>query len=147
MSDAPMPTPPREPEIEFMGKLARCALRIIRAAFFGAGTYAVVFGCQQLFGSEAAASLPPTQAHWDRGVVWIALGVPLMLPNRWLFTQSRARIALIVGFAALWFAPVWFANDSPYGFILRMFATLVAFLTMLVWRTLWRLTQPDNPAG
>ena len=43
--------------------------------------------------------------------------------------------------------PVCFENDSPYGYILRMFATLISFLSMLVWRTLWRLTQPDDAAS
>jgi hypothetical protein len=61
----------------------------------------------------------------------------------WLFGRGRW-IALAVG-ALLWFAAALLPGEREYGFVLRMFASLVACLTLLVWRTLWRLTQPPAP--
>ena len=47
--------------------------------------------------------------------------------------------------AALGIAPIALSDDSDYGYILRLFATLVAFLCLVVWRTLWRLTSTGLP--
>jgi hypothetical protein len=147
MSETPMPKPPREPEIEFMGKVARRVILLLRVAFFSAGALAIGHGLQEMAATGSADSLPPMQAHNDRGVVWIALGLPLVVPSRWILSKTRALKAMLAVFALLWFVPVCFENDSPYGYILRMFATLISFLSMLVWRTLWRLTQPDDAAS
>jgi len=72
--------------------------------------------------------------------VWFCPGIPLVLPADTFFT--RRRWWLLGASAALWFAPMLLDDDSPYGYLLRMFATLSAFLTLFVWRSLWKLTKP-----
>ena len=140
-----MPTPPREPEIELLGKLAHGMLLVIRAALWGGGVFALAQGFQQMVDPEQP-DLLSMAAHSDQGAVWIAVGLPLAVPSRWILTWGRAAKIMLAILAVLWFAPLWLENDSPYGYVLRMFATLISVLSMLVWRTLWRLTQAENKA-
>lgn len=144
MSNAPLPPPPREPEIEFLGKLARGLVRIVRVALWGGGVYALVYGFQQMADPPTSAALAASAAHYDRGAVWIALGLPLVVPTQWLLSKQTSAKVLLAIFVVLWFAPMLLENDSPYGYILRLFATLISVLSVLVWRTVWRLTQPDH---
>lgn len=140
-----MPPPPREPEIEFMGKVAHGVLALIRVVFFGAGVCAIVYGVQKM--GEPPENPPPalgsTGLPSAAGTVWLTLGLPLIVRCNWIFTKGATRWVLLAISALLWFAPMGLDDDSAYGYILRMFATLVSFLTLLVWRTLWRLTEPD----
>jgi hypothetical protein len=144
MSNSGSPQPPREPEIEFLGKAALGFLVVLRAVFWSAGVTSLYFGWQMLLfpdsGSAAAGSDWTPSAL---GSIWLSLGIPLVVKADWLLNRCQARRLLILIFILLWFAPMALADDSNYGFILRMFSTMVSFLTMLVWRTLWQLTKPD----
>jgi hypothetical protein len=146
MTDEPMPPPPREPEIEFMGRVAHEALRLIRGAFWVGGVTALVYGYEQY----ATPSQNPTVVGMSNevmpsalGTIWFTLGLPLVLPTCWLLKQRWACISMAVLYPLMWFVPMSLPDDSPYGFILRCFTTLVAFSTLLVWRTLWQLTNPN----
>ena len=146
MTDETTAEPPREPEIEFLGKLAHGFLAFARVALWGAGTAAIGYGIWQTFlaGSDPALAgetdpaLSPTASH----LVWFPLGLPLVLPADWLLTKNRHRIWILAVSVMLWFTPMLFGDASRYGYILRMFATLISFLSLLVWRTLWQLTKP-----
>ena len=62
-----------------------------------------------------------------------------------MLRRSVRQVALLSVSLALWFLPVALGDDSDYGYILRIFATLVAFLSLAVWRTLWRLGDTGLP--
>lgn len=131
-------SPPREPEIEFLGRVATRGLVVLRTAFWLAGAVAIAYGAwRALLAPEREG---PASAL---GPVWVAVGVPLVLPVDWLF--GRGRFAVLGISAALWFLPMLLPDDHRFGFVLRMFATLVACLSLLVWRTLWRLTLASAP--
>lgn len=140
----PMPgphhAPPREPEIELLGRIARRGLWVLRRVLWIAGAVGVVYGVSMMIAVDAVpdpdpAPLPKGPAL---GFVWICAGWPPIARVGWLFGRGRW---LALGFAALlWAGPSLLASDPEYGFILRFFATLIACVTLLVWRTLWRLT-------
>lgn len=127
-------TPPREPEIELLAKLARGGLRTARAALWLAGLAAIAYGLHRTLFDERATTTPSAS-----GTVWLTIGLPLMLRANWLLDASWRRYLLLLSSAVLWFAPMMLTDDSSYGFVLRIFATIVAFLCLVVWRTLWRL--------
>lgn len=135
------PAPPREPEIEALARIARTALWLVRRVFWVAGAVAVghgvwrsgVDGGWSFVAPYALATLPAAT-----GIVWLCLGLPLLVRTGWLFGRGRWP-ALGLG-AALWFGACLLPMDHTYGFVLRLFASLVACLSLLVWRTLWRLT-------
>ncbi len=143
MSDAPMPTPPREPEIEFLGMLARGMVRLVRVALWCGGAYALVYGFQQMLDPSTTPEVPGFESHSDRGAVWFALALPLVVPAKWVLEKGPMTLGMLTIFVTLWFAPMLLSNDSPYGYILRLFATLISLMSILVWRTVWRLTLPD----
>lgn len=139
---------PREPEIELLGKLARGFLFAARAALAAAGAAAVAFGLVKSL-TDGAGWEPGTLA-WRAepsaaGAVWVTLGLPLVLPAATLLRRGLGQVALLLASVALWFGPSSLGDDSDYGYILRMFATLVSFLCLVVWRTLWRLTGTGLP--
>ena len=144
MTDEPMPAPPREPEIEFMGKVAHEALRLMRGALWIGGIAALIYGYQKFV--EPYATPPNTGNVYPSalGTIWFTLGLPLVLPTCWMLNQRRVLIGMAVVYAAMWFVPMSLPDDSPYGFILRTFTTVVSFSSLLVWRTLWRLTNPGR---
>lgn len=148
MTDEPMPPPPREPEIEFLGKVAHVVLRLIRVVLFTAGAYSIASGIAQMTGphEDPEGFLKFLLIPSATGTIWLwfTLGLMLVVPSKWIFTKGPAPWALLAVNALLWFVPMALGDDSRYGYILRMFASLIAFLTMLVWRTLWRLTEPDD---
>lgn len=139
---------PREPEIELLGKIARAGLFALRAAFLLAGVTAIVYGLKRTFAEGdgwawdtfAWRSTPSAS-----GAVWLTLGLPLAAPAGTLLDRGRAQAVLLTASATLWIAPIALSDDSDYGYILRLFATLVAFLCLVVWRTLWRLTSTGLP--
>ena len=139
---------PREPEIELLGKLARAGLFVIRVVFLVAGVTAVLYGLKRTFvegdgwawGDFAWRATPSAS-----GAVWLTLGLPLAAPASAMLDRGWARRALLLTSAALWVGPAALGDDSDYGYILRLFATLVAFLCLFVWRTLWRLTDTGLP--
>ena len=148
MSEAQPPAAPHEPEIEFLGKLAHGFLATARVVLWLAGAAAISYGCWQLLRGTTppmargdASMLAPITAS----IVWFPLGLPLVLPADWLVTRHRYRIWLLLVCALLWFIPMLLGDASRYGYILRMFATLISFLSLLVWRTLWQLTKPTDP--
>ena len=147
MTDESIPTPPTEPEIEFLGRLAHEALRLIRGAFWVGGVTALYYGYEQI------ATPPQTQPMAEvsnpvmpsaLGTIWLTLGLPLALPTCWLLKKRWACISMAILYLLMWFVPMSLPDDSPYGFILRCFTTVVAFSTLLVWRTLWQLTNPNS---
>jgi len=137
------PETPREPEIELLGKLARGGLFVIRLAFFTAGAAALAYGLKKMWTTgdgwwhELEFRATPSAA----GFVWTTVGLPLVLPANTLLERGVPQLALLLASAGMWFGPMALADDSEYGYILRLFATLVAFLCLVVWRTLWRLTE------
>ena len=140
---------PREPEIELLGKLARGGLWTVRAAFVAAGLAALAYGLKKTLATGdgwAWGHLQWLATPSAAGAVWLTLGLPLALPADLLLNRGRARAALLLTAAGLWFAPMALSDDSDYGYILRMFATLVSFLCLIVWRTLWQLTSTGLPS-
>src|SRR5262245_36004903 len=140
---------PREPEIEFLGRLARGVLAMLRLLLFVAGIVAIVLACYLAASPPAPMTpheaVPPLQQRIAFNFVWVCAGVPLVLPSRWLFRRGRWK-ALALGLA-LWFGPMLLDGDHPYGFLIRMFASFVACVTLLVLRTLRTLgAEPTAPA-
>ena len=139
---------PREPEIELLGKLARGGLFAARLVLLCAGAAALVYGLKKTWiegdgwswQDVALRSVPSAS-----GSVWIAVGLPLALPADALLVRGLRQVALLLVSVGLWFGPMLLEDDSEYGYILRLFATLIAFLCLVVWRTLWRLTDTGLP--
>ncbi|MGC6486835.1 MAG: hypothetical protein ACON4Z_04260 [Planctomycetota bacterium] len=139
---------PREPEIELLGKLARAGLLLVRLAFLCAGAASLAYGLKKSLTvgdgwdwQQFAWRSTPSAA----GALWVTLGLPLALPADFLLRRGRTQTGLLVATALLWFGPTVLPDDSDYGYVLRLFATLVAFLCLAVWRTLWRLTGTGLP--
>ena len=153
MTSAPPPGPvltTREPEIEFLGKVVRFALVAFRAATVTAGAVAVVHALMGIF---APAVVPgymgigfdagPTTAPIAPSFVWLCVGIPPLLPIRWLFGRGRWPM-LLVGLA-LWSGPHWLEGDAEYGYLIRFFASLVALSVLVVWKTIFALTTATLP--
>jgi hypothetical protein len=130
--DAP---PPREPEIEALGRAARAFLVVLRAAFWLAGAVAIGFGAMRTVHPELSS----------RGAVWLCVGVPLVLPIGWTF--GRGKVPLLVAGVLVWFGAGLLPQNENWTWILRPFASLVAVASLLVWRTLWRLTPEPTARG
>lgn len=138
------PETPREPEIELLGKLARGGLFVIRMAFLAAGLAALGYGLKKTLTTGdgwAWQELVLRDAPSAAGFVWMTVGLPLALPANMLLNRGLPQFALLLTSVGMWFGPMALGDDSDYGYILRMFATLVSFLCLVVWRTLWRLTD------
>lgn len=129
------PTTPREPEIELLGRIAARAIRILRRVLWLAGAAAVGYGLWRFL----------TQSERAGGFVWICVGLPLLLPIGWTFGRGRWRMLAVA--AALVWGPSLLPDDRDHGWILRCFAVLIPCLTLLVWRTVWRLTKAANDGG
>ncbi len=146
-ADPPEP-PPREPEIELLGKLARLGLRGIRLVLLAAGAAALAYGAKRSLTTGDGWPWLPLELRAQlsaTGFVWMTVGLPLVLPADVLLNRGLPQAALLLLSACMWFLPWTLGDDSAYGYILRLFATLVAFLCLVVWRTLWRLTKPGLP--
>jgi hypothetical protein len=148
MNDSPV-AQPREPEIEFLGRLARRFLALLRVLLFVAGIVAIGAACYLTANPPAAVTphegIPALQQRIAYNFVWICAGLPLLLPSRWLFGAGRWK-ALAVGLA-LWFGPMLLEGDHAYGFLIRMFASFVACMTLVVLRTLRTLTAAPTTHG
>lgn len=144
MNDAPLPDLPREPEIELLATVARRGLWTLRAAFWLAGAIAILFGLWRSATPPVDEAGHAGSAPNALGVVWLCAGLPLVARTEWLF--GRGRWPALAGCALLWFGAIPLPHDHRYGFVLRAFASLVACLSLLVWRTLWRLTMPAGDA-
>ncbi len=127
---APDPTSPPEPEIELLGRIARRVLWCLRRVLWLAGATAIGFGVRSVVIGEPLFV-------W---FVWFAGGLPVLVPVDWMLGRGRF-VVLTVG-VVLWFLPSLLAGDQDHGWVLRVFASLVAAATLFVWRTLWRLTLP-----
>ena len=140
------PQPPREPEIEALGRAAHGFLWLLRHVFWIGGLFATTWGIERCFDQRwtfIAMNTTTTPVH---GFTWLCVGLPLLARVDWLYGRTRW-LALTIA-AALWFGPSVMQDDHVFGFILRVFATAVACATLLVWRTLWRLTErSDAPAN
>ena len=149
---APMadhPAPPREPEIEFLGKLVRRALLAFRGATALAGAAAIGYAAVK-FADPPPVTLPdygtitPSPVGEAPGpiapfFVWLCIGIPPLVPTRWLFGRGRWPM-LLVGIL-LWLVPSRLEGDSDYGYIIRFFASLVAIAVLGVWRVCFGLTR------
>ena len=151
----PAPPPPevatpREPEIEFLGKVVQFALLAFRAATVTAGALALAYGVYGIANPQMVeiwgivgitpgpigTGLEPIAPYF----VWLCVGIPPLLPTGWLFGRGRWPM-LLVGLA-LWLGPHALDGDSEYGYLIRFFASLVAVSVLLVWRTVFALTKP-----
>lgn len=146
MPDAPPQPPfivPREPEIEFLGKVVRIGLWALRGFFWLAGLAALVGSVFLVTSPEAQMSepgpVPPVGERIADSLTWWCLGVPLLLPSGWLV--GRGRWPMLFAGLALWFGPMLVDGDHRYGFVIRFFASLVAVSVLLVWRTVFSLTK------
>ncbi|MEO6597824.1 MAG: hypothetical protein ABIP94_24015 [Planctomycetota bacterium] len=140
--DQPFVQNPREPEIEFLGKVARFVLAALRAVLWIAGVVALVFGflgitAEPEYSLESTVRTNPIAPYF----VWFCVALPLLLPTRWLF--GKARWMQLVMLIPLWLGPMLLTGDHEYGFLVRFFATFVAVATLLTLRTLSTLTA--NP--
>lgn len=135
----PPHVPPHEPEIEALARAARGALWLLRIVFWLAGATAIGYGIwRAMNGADAhPGSLSAT------GVVWLCAGLPLVAPVDWLF--GRGRLPALGAAATLWFSASLLPDDVEYGFLLRIFGSVMACLILLVWRTLWGLTASSAP--
>jgi hypothetical protein len=132
MQSPPTGNPPHEPEIEALGRAAHGFLWLVRRVFWLAGLGGVAYGLWRCWADHGAV---PSA----KGVVWVGLGFPALLPVGWTF--GRGRWLVLAVSAVLWFGAMALPDDHRYGFVLRIVATFVAAATLLVWRTLWRLTS------
>lgn len=146
MPDAPpkvLHVVPREPEIEFLGKVVRIGLWTLRGFFWLAGLAALAGSTYLVANPESLVSEPgpvaPLAERVVDGLTWWCLGVPLLLPSRWLV--GRARWPMLLAGLALWLGPMFVDGDHRYGFVIRFFASLVAVSVLLVWRTVFSLTR------
>ncbi|HEX6813428.1 MAG TPA: hypothetical protein VF384_17550 [Planctomycetota bacterium] len=141
MNESPV-AQPREPEIEFLGKVARRVLAFLRAMLCLAGLVAIAVAIWLTLDPPAGptehAAIPPLSQRIAHNLVWVCVGLPLVLSSRWLFGAGRWT-ALALG-GLLWLGPMLLEGDHSYGFLIRMFATFVACATLLVLRTLRQLT-------
>ena len=143
------PVEPREPEIEFLGRLARRVLALLRVLLFVLGLVAIAAACYLTASPPAAMTehtpIPSLQQRIANNFVWVCAGLPLLLPSRWLFGAGWWK-ALAVGLL-LWFGPMLLDGDHEYGFLIRIFASFVACVTLLVLRTLRTLgAEPMAPS-
>jgi hypothetical protein len=138
----------REPEIEFLGRLARRVLTMLRLALFVAGLVAIAVACYITASPPEPAPnevIAPLQQRIASNFVWVCAGTPLLLPSRWMFRAGWWK-ALALGLA-LWLGPMLLDGDHPYGFVIRMFASFVTCVTLLVLRVLRTLgAEPVAPA-
>ena len=141
--------PPREPEIEFLARAARAGLRGVRVVLWLAGVVGIAAGSYLLLRPDAASpvDVDANLAFGDspaHDFVWFCPGILFVLPVDWTF--GRGRWPLLVVSALLWFGPLVFPDDHRFGVVLRVFASGVAVASLLVWRTLWRLSDAATAA-
>ena len=147
----PLPgNPPHEPEIEALGRVAHGFLWLVRRVLWLAGLCGVGVGLCHCWLEEGAyglwrwlhgegAGLTFRTMPSAHGAVWLCLGFPALLPVDWTFGRGRWLVLAIS--AVLWFGAMTLPDDHRYGYVLRIVATFVVAATLLVWRTLWRLTS------
>ncbi|MFO1077206.1 MAG: hypothetical protein U1E73_05715 [Planctomycetota bacterium] len=142
MSDDPHHVP--EPEIAVAARVVRIALVALR----GIG---VMLGFLALAGAvwttidpipiySEPASVPPLPTLIARELTFVCFGLPLVLPTALVF--GRWRWPLLGIGAVLWLAPIPWDGDTPFVFLLRVFASVVAVSILAVWRVLFGLTRP-----
>lgn len=140
-----LPLPPREPEIEALGRIARRGLWLARIVLWLGGLASATLGVLRMVAPELGPDIglaPPNELPGGGHAiapefVWFCPALVLLLPVEWTFFRGRW---IVLGLSALlWIVPIWLPGDHEYGYVLRVFGTLIAFLTMLVWRTLWGL--------
>ncbi len=138
---------PREREIELFAKVVRVFLRAGRVLFAVVGAAAIAASVYALADPAVVYSeadpLPPLSARIAHGAVWWCLGIPLLVPVRWLF--GRGRWPMLALGLLLWLLPMLLAGDPAYCFVIRFFASFVAVSVLAVWRTLYALARPASP--
>ena len=114
----------------------RCLFALAGASMIGAAVYMTVDPTSVM---SAAEPIPPLAKLIAGNLVWCCIGIPLLLPTKWLFGRGRWPM-LLVGFL-LWFGPMGIEGDHDYGWLIRFFASLVAVSVLSVWKTIFALTQ------
>jgi hypothetical protein len=145
MTEVAPAEPPREPEIEALARAARGFLWLLRRVFWVAGAAAIAYG---LWRSGTPDEPPlegalPVPALNALGTVWLCAGLPLLLPSDWL--TNRRGAGVLAASLVLWLLPCWLPGDHSHGYVLRIVATFCSSASLLVWRTLWRLTAATAP--
>jgi len=133
-----------EREIDVLGRVAHFALRVLRWISILAGLVAIAGAIYTVFDPVPVYSdnIPPTSTVIAHQIVFLCLGLPWVLPVA--CTLGRGwRIMLAIG-TALWFGPMALEGDHDFGFLVRMFASLVAIAVLAVWRTLYGLSNPTK---
>lgn len=136
----PRPAPPRT-ELNGLRRASIVVLQAIRLAGGLLGLAVTGLVCWQVVQETSVLSgnaLPRHEAL-VHAALGCSFGLPLLLPLLWL---RRLALWLLPLFAVLWFGPIWLPDLSPYGFILRVFATGVAITALVLWNLLLSLTSP-----
>jgi len=141
--------PPREPEIEFLGKVVAFMLLAFRAATMCAALVAIGYGMTNIIDPprypanlEGLGGEPMPIAPY---FVWLCIGIPPLLPVKSLFGRGCWLVLAIS--AALWIGPGWLEGDHEYGWLIRFFASLVPVSVLFVWKTIYALTQRTSVPG
>jgi hypothetical protein len=142
-TETPPVLTPRDPEIEILGKVVRVFLRAARAVLALVGAIVIAGSIYVVLHPETVMSeqepIPPLPALVAFNLVWWCLGIPFLLPVKFLF--GRGRWPLLVVGGALWFGPMLLEGDHSYGYLIRFFASLVAVSVLFVWKSVFALTR------
>lgn len=142
MSDAPYL--PHEPEVAAAARVVRVALLVLRGIGCVVGLVAIAGAIwttiEPLPVYSDPAKVPPLATLIAHQLTFVCIGLPMVLPTAFVFGRGRW---WLLGLGALcWFAPIPWDGDTPFVFLLRVFASLVAVSILAVWRTVFRLTKP-----
>src|SRR5262245_29847136 len=82
MTDVHRP-PPREPEIELLGRIARRALWVLRRVLWIGGAVAIGYGIRMMVVADDAPAPAPDAGELPKGpalgFVWICAGLPALV--------------------------------------------------------------------
>lgn len=144
-SQPPFLSPP-EPAIDRLGAIARLALRTLRGMFWVAGAMALAVGVYAGLDPHQAVyserDLPPLSQRIAENSVWWCLGAPLVTPVGFLLGSGRWYM-LGLG-TLLCVGPCLLPGDHDYGVVLRVFASFVGTIVLVVWRVAFGLTTPGR---
>jgi hypothetical protein len=149
------PAPVIEPEIEFLGRMARGFLHVLRFAMLCAGVTAFALVIVRTMDVEPPADLifppgsvyepPPWFERFAPNAVWLAAGLPLLLPHRWTLGRRWPLVLLVA--AVVWTVPMLATSDHRWGWLLRIVATFCGTMTLVMWRTLAHLAPTRTEAA
>ena len=133
-----------EPEVAAAARVVRIALLVLRGLGCIAGLAALAGAvwtiAEPLPVYSDPAKVPPLPTLVAHQLTLVCFAVPMVLPTRFVF--GRGRWWLLGLGAVLWLLPIPWDGDTPFVFLLRVFASLVAVSILAVWRTVFGLTKP-----